>query len=449
MKLTRLFVIGIILCGFGLTVEAQTEKRSVEGLIFDLQHPDAERREVAAQLLGQNDIHEAVPVLKKLNRDPQESVRLAALQALLEINDPRALPTFIESTRDASHPIQKLAIEGIVQSYVVEEGGFIAGVKKVVDFVNPVADGFDPLSVEPYVNVSRDAIAALENLLRSSEKDIREESAKALGVLRAYAALSAIEDALARETNDSVKVALIRAIYKIGAPSAGEAVVPFIRDPSKKVHDEAIFTVGRLRIREAAPPLNEMYRSGIEERKKIFGIVPVSGTDDLQKKVLEALANIGDPSSIDIFRDALEDERNDYRQYAAEGLGRVGDSQYLQILARKYMREESKRVKMALSYALFRLGREEHLLELVTNANDSEQAYYYLLELEPDQIRLLYPHVRVEDKDVKVALLEVIGQKGGPSGLDIAEEMSQHEDSDIVSAATIAIRRIRGRYPDA
>lgn len=422
------------------------ETRSVDGLIHDLKHPDAPRRLEAARLLGMNRVYTAVPALIEASEDPDKEVRYAVVRALHQIGDTRALGTFVQRTRDSETRIQREAVDGIIDIYVVEQGGFVTGLKKVVTFLNPLSSDYDSRVVEPYVPVSQEAINALVDLLFVSDTGLRESAARGLGILRARSALRAIEDALNRETSSGVKVELIRAIYKIGDPEGGEAVVPFIRDPDKRTHDEAILTAGRLRVKSAVGILDDLYRIGVEERRKIFGLVPVSGTDDLQRKVLEALSYIGDPSSKDIFEDALSDSRDHYRRYSAEGLGRIGDQAYTRLLAERYLRETSGSVKLAMSYALFLLGREEHLVELVDRVQD-DQAYYYLLELSPEKTALLYPYVKSEREAVAARLLEVIGLRGDRSALPLAQEMSGSPSAEVASSANLAIRRLQARFP--
>jgi HEAT repeat protein len=442
------FVVFASIVGFLAGSQTQgEEKRTVEGLLYDLKHPEAEKRREAARILGDNKIREAVPDLIPLTKDPEAAVRLEAAKALLRIRDTRALECFIDLTRQPEIEIQKIAIQGIVDIYAIEEGGgFVDGVKTVVDFLNPLSDDYDPLVVESYVPVSENAVTAISDLLFSEDRGVREDAAFALGVLRGRSALPVIEDVIEREESNSVKVELIRAVYKIGDSKGGEIIVPLIRDPDKKTHDEAILTAGRLRVQSAVAPLNEFYRAGIEERKKLFGVVPVSGSDDLQRKILEALSYIGDASSKDIFEDALEDERTHYRRFGAEGLGRVGDTAYVELLARKRLRVDSKNVQMAMSYALFLLGREEHIIEMVDNVGDS-QVYYYLLELAPEKTSLLYPYVQTEKDSIKIRLLDVIGMTGDSTALPIVQEMTGHENADVISAANLAIRRLQARVP--
>lgn len=431
----------------GSPAQRGVEKRSVEGLLHDLRHPDAPRRIEAARLLGEHRIVAGVPGLIAAAKDPDPEVRYAVAVALRRINDPRALPAFVELTRDPETRIRKVAVDGVVNLYVGEDSGFLTGLKKVVNFLNPLSDDYDPRIVESFVPVSEGAVNALIDLLFHEDTGLRKDAARALGILRARQALRAVEDALGRETSDDVKVELIRAVYKIGDPEGGEAVVPFIRDPNKRVHDEAILTAGRLRVKAAVSILNDLYRVGVEERRKIFGFVPVSGADDLQRKVLEALAYIADPSSKDIFEDALDDSREHYRRFGAEGLGRLGDRSYLELIATKYLQEESKSVKLAMSYALFRLGRREHLAELVDNLG-SDQIYYYLLELDPAAIPLLFPYLQTEDDGTVIRLLDVIGLRGDVQVVDVVKELTGHGNPDVASAANLALRRLYARFPE-
>ncbi len=436
----------LFLASVGMSSALQTTDRTVDGLIYDLKSPDPERRKEAAKALGANKVNKAVPDIIPLIDDSNSSVKLVAAQALLNINDPRALPAYIKSVRDPSLDLQKIGIQGIVNVYVTPPGGFTTDMKKAANFLNPLSDTYNPLMVEPYVPVSEDAVKAIADLLFSSDKGIRKDATVALGILRAQAALPAIEDAIEKEKDVGIKVEMIRTIYKIGDPTAGEVLIPMIRDSNKQVHDEAILALGHLKVKNAVPPLNELYGAGIEERKKVFGVVPVSGKDDLQRKLLQALAYIGDERSAEIFESALEDSRDEFRRYGAEGLGRMGDTGYMKLLATRYLREKSKSVKLAMSFALFLLGREEHLVELADNANNT-QAYYYLLECDAEQVKQIYIYVHTEPAKQKVAILNVLGLRGDLSALPVAEELSNDKDTNVASAANLAIRRLHGRFP--
>jgi hypothetical protein len=101
-----------------------------------------------------------------------------------------------------------------------------------------------------------------------------------------------------------------------------------------------------------------------------------------------------------------------------------------------------------MSFALFRLGREEHLVELVDKA-EKDQAYFYLLELDAQEVKDLYSHVQTEKKAIKIRLLDVIGTRADGTAIALVEEMSSSQDADVASAANLALRRLRARIPGA
>ena len=430
-------------------LHAQEELRDVDGLIFDLKHPELDRRKTAVHALGKHRIRRAVPALSMLVKDPDDLLRTALARALVKINDISTLPALVTLCRDSRKQTRLVAIQGLVNLYVVSPNGFIHGLKRVVDFVNPMDDDYNHLVVEPYVPVSPEAIGTLAMLLTDPESDVRRKAALGLGILRGRRALPSLQEALEAETENGVKVEMIRAIYKIGDPEGGRSLIPLIRDPDKGVHDEAILTLGRLNVKEAVPAMMELYESGVEESRTILGgLLAVSRKDDLQRKLLNALARIGDSRSRQIMLDALENKKEIYRQFGAEGLGRIGDSSLITRLASEYTREKSSEVRLALNFALFRLGLDEHLPELVNRVNE-DQAYFYLLELEPEQVSKLHPLLRLHGREhaIQVRLLEVIGQRGNLSSLQAVEPLTRSRNSDVASSANLAVRRLHGRNP--
>ena len=153
--------------------------------------------------------------------------------------------------------------------------------------------------------------------------------------------------------------------------------------------------------------------------------------------------DIGDPSTANLFVNGLQDERDFYRRCGAEGLGRMGDPAYVTEVARKYLRESSKSVKLAMGFAIFRMGRDEHLVEMIDNVL-KEQVFHYFLELSPQDIKKLYSHIESEKPEIRVALLEIVGLRGDQSALTIVERMAKHPNLDISASASLAARRLHG-----
>ena len=115
-------------------------------------------------------------------------------------------------------------------------------------------------------------------------------------------------------------------------------------------------------------------------------------------------------------------------------------------MARLYIGERARAARLAAGFALFLLGREEHLDELVAAA-DSGQAKHYLMELEEADIPKLFGHFDSSKPTVQVALLEVIGLRGGMNAMELAEAAISHANTDVAAAGNLAIRRLRGRHP--
>lgn len=420
---------------------------SVEGLVYDLKSPDAQRRREAAAALGRNKSREAVPQLLEASQDSDESVRAEVILALVAIGDPRALPAYVRALDGSANAVRHKAIEGIVNVYVVEESGLIASTRKLIGAINPFGEDYNNLRVEPYARVSPEVVQAVAALLRDDSTSIRKSAAQALGILRGRGAVAELSAALKVETDPGTKVEIIRAFEKIGDPESGHAIVPYVRDSDKRTHDQAIYTLGVLRYHAAAPQLIELFSSGVEERRRIFKIIPASGADDLQQKLLQSLALMGAPEARAIFLNHLDHADTLYRQYAAEGLARLYAPDLATTISKARITEDKPNVQAALSFALYQSGREEYLLELVNGLLDSrrDQVAGYLRELTPEQTRQLYPYLRSRDDDVREQVALAIGYSADASALPELEKMFRDPDADVVSAVNLSVRRLRAR----
>jgi HEAT repeat protein len=443
-----LLLLGVAVLAFA-GAQSQPRKASVDGLVYDLKHPDPDRRAEAARLLGANKLNQAVPALMEAAGDSQPAVRLAVLEALAKIHDPRALPTFITLTGDSEADIRRKAIAALIEVYVVDASGFVAGTMKVIDFLNPFDSDYNTLVVEPYVPVSAEAVQALAQRLEDPETGVRKAAVMGLGTLRGRAALPQMKDVLSREPENGIKIEYFRSFYKIGDPDACGRLVPYVNDPDKAVHDEAILTSGLLRCKESVDAIMDIYQMGIKEREKVFGVIPASSADDLQIKCLQSLALIGDARAAKLYLPALRHDKEDFRVAAAEGLARLADAQHEPVLTERSAGAKGKRFQLALAYAFYRLGHKERLAELVRELGGSshgDQVYAYLVELTPDQLADLYPHLRASKGKTRIRLLEAMGVAGSPHNLSEVQSYTNDSDADVASAALVAVRRIQARH---
>src|ERR1043165_4129023 len=109
------------------------------------------------------------------------------------------------------------------------------------------------------------------------------------------------------------------------------------------------------------------------------------------------------------------------RQRSAEALARLAATDQLKLVEGYQLQEKNKEVRLALDWALYRMGRAEALYRIVKDLDSSrqDQAVGYLAELEsPD---LLYPFLKKENNPPRVnaGLLKALGRIGDRQTLDL------------------------------
>lgn len=135
------------------------------------------------------------------------------------------------------------------------------------------------------------------------------------------------------------------------------------------------------------------------------------------------------------------------RQRAAEALARLAASDQRKLVEGYQLQEKNKEVRLALDWALYRMGKSDTLFRIVKEINSSrrDQSIGYLKQLESP--RLLYPLLNQPSGQAKitVGLLEVLGQLGDAEALEI---IKPHRDSfvpGVAAAAEVAIEQIETR----
>jgi hypothetical protein len=132
------------------------------------------------------------------------------------------------------------------------------------------------------------------------------------------------------------------------------------------------------------------------------------------------------------------------RQRAAEELAQLTATEKMRLVEGYRLQEKDKRVRLALDWALYRMGKNEKLYEVVQELGTSRkaQAQIYLTQL--DNPALLHPFLRWDDK-VLVGLLEVFARIGDTETLKKIEPYTKVVDKKIVETAEYAIDEINKR----
>lgn len=137
------------------------------------------------------------------------------------------------------------------------------------------------------------------------------------------------------------------------------------------------------------------------------------------------------------------------RQRAAEELADLAASDWRHLVEGYRLQEKDSRVKLALDWALYRMGRTEKLYEVVRALDSSRhaQAQSYLSKL--DSPEPLYVFLETTNAKSKVRLLEVLARIGDAKTVERIEPYTAALDPQVARAADISRREINERLAQA
>lgn len=135
------------------------------------------------------------------------------------------------------------------------------------------------------------------------------------------------------------------------------------------------------------------------------------------------------------------------RQRSAEALARLAAVDQKKIVEGYQLQEKNKEVRLALDWALYRMGKSEALFRVVHELDSSRQgqAISYLGELDsPD---LLYPFLKKEKSPPKVTagLLKALARIGNAETLEVIKPYRESVQPFVAEAAEIAGDEIEKR----
>lgn len=142
-------------------------------------------------------------------------------------------------------------------------------------------------------------------------------------------------------------------------------------------------------------------------------------------------------------RDALE------RQRAAEELAHLAAVEQRRLVEGYRMQEKNERVRVALDWALYRMGKRDALYQLVRalDTGRADQAQVYLSGLEgPDALYIFLERV---NGNTQIQLLQVLAHIGDAQTLERIQPLTRSLDPKIADAARAATSDITQRLADA
>ena len=413
--------------GLWLFVGAATlgfAQSSVEELAARLESSDARTRRDAARELGEDGSSEAISVLNEAVRDIDRNVRRTVLDALLSVRRPDAAPGLIAFLEDERSENRRDAIGGLVDIHNREAPP--GRRERAMDWLLRREQAFvlDPLRpVEPRI------VEALSGRLTDDEEDNRELAAEALGALRAATAVGALAAAASEDLEDDVRREAIRALGAIGTDEAGERLLSMVEEP--ELREQVVRALGRFAYRPSVTAL--------------IGVYDADPESDVARDALEALARIGAEEARGTFYHELGSDDARRREFAAEGIGRIGDPALVDGMIRDFLREEDRRVQLAFCFALVRMGQPPFVDRIILSLSDSrvgEVASQYALELGRDFLPDILRYLEDPDRQVRLELISLLEQLGDDSAISSLRATTQDPDSEVADRARLAVRRL-------
>lgn len=135
------------------------------------------------------------------------------------------------------------------------------------------------------------------------------------------------------------------------------------------------------------------------------------------------------------------------RQRSAEALARLAATDQRKLVEGYQLQEKNKEVRLALDWALYRMGHAEALYRVVgeLDSGRQDQAIGYLAELEsPD---LLYPFLKRTDNAPRInaGLLKALARIGDAQTLELIKPFLESHQPYVAEAAEIAHDEIEKR----
>jgi len=150
------------------------------------------------------------------------------------------------------------------------------------------------------------------------------------------------------------------------------------------------------------------------------------------------------------FAKQLSSADANVRRRSAEALARLAAADQLKLVEGYQFQEKNKEVRLALDWALYRMGRSEALYRIVRELDSGrqDQAVGYLSELESPDV--LYPFVKRENNPPRMnaGLLKALGHIGDAQTLDLVKPFRESHQPYVAEAAEIAHDEIEKRLAE-
>jgi HEAT repeat protein len=138
------------------------------------------------------------------------------------------------------------------------------------------------------------------------------------------------------------------------------------------------------------------------------------------------------------------------RQKSAEALAKLAATDQRKLVEGYQLQEKNKEVRLALEWALYRMGKAEALYRVVDDLDSGrqEQAVRYLSELESPDV--LYPFLKRANNAPRInaGLLKALARIGDAQTLELVKPFRESHQPYVAEAAEIASDEIEKRLSE-
>jgi HEAT repeat protein len=409
IRLLRAAAWGLSALCLGVTLAGQ-QPPSFEDVVRNLRNPDPKARIESLRLLRESRHAEAAVPVAALVNDPVDEIQLEAIAAELSFFVVQAAPS------------KKYV------ALVVEVRG-----------KDQAAQLFDqgPLATWP-VGAPPEVLDALLKAVDDENPRVRGDAIYAAGVVARPPLTDASAALLIRALDHyepSVRMAAARVAGRLKVTQAGDALINAVNDSTPAVRFAAMRALGEVREERAVQAL--------VEQLKFYD------KGEGAWSALDGLARIAHASSAELFRARLADKDPLLRMASAEGIGRIGNAGDTIALQSALDRESTDTVRVALAFALVKVGQRPYVSRLVDALGPTHtalQAQSYLLELGPSIVPDVAPRLQDPSAAVRGGVAEAIGALGTADQIPVLAAFTKDRDGAVAKKAALAIERIK-RHP--
>ena len=176
----------------------------------------------------------------------------------------------------------------------------------------------------------------------------------------------------------------------------------------------------------------------------LLTLVVVAGTAQAQQTAIDDVDARSDPKD---FAKQLGSTDPLVRQRGAEALARLAATDQRKLVEGYQLQEKNKEVRLALEWALYRMGRSEMLFHIVDELDSGrqEQAIGYLSELEsPDELYAFLKRTNNAPR-INAGLLKALARIGDAQTLELIKPFRESHQQYVAEAAEIAHDEIEKR----